>query len=77
MAMPDLQRYPEKLCLIKYELDIHVFVSLNCLFSFAVSLRKLLAHFLLIRSHGEIISVKNFSSQENDNIFHKVSIVSL
>ena len=32
MTMPDLQRYPWKLCLIKYELDINVFVSLNCLF---------------------------------------------
>ena len=26
MAMPDLQRYPEKLCLIKYELEFHVCV---------------------------------------------------
>ena len=42
MAMPDLQRYPYNLCLIKY--DIHVFGSLNCLFSFAVSLRKWLGH---------------------------------
>ena len=42
IAMPDWQ----KLCLIKYDLDIHVFVSLNCSFSFTVSLQKLLAHFL-------------------------------
>ena len=34
--MSDLQRYPKKLCLIKYELDINVFVSLNCLFLFEV-----------------------------------------
>jgi len=27
MAVPDLQRYPWKLCLIKYELHINVFVS--------------------------------------------------
>ena len=26
MAMPDLQRYPYKLCLITYKLDINVFV---------------------------------------------------
>ena len=25
MAMPDLQQYPTKLCLIKHELYIHVF----------------------------------------------------
>ena len=38
---------------IKYELDIHVFASLTCLFSFAVSLHKWLAHFMFIRSNGE------------------------
>ena len=37
--MPDLQRYPLKHCLIKYELDIHVFVSLNCLITFVRSLQ--------------------------------------
>ena len=41
--MPDLQWFPWKLCLIKDELDINVFVSLNCLFSFAVSPQKWLA----------------------------------
>ena len=55
MAIPDLQRYPPwKLCLIKYELDINVFVSFNSLFAFAGSLGKWLAHFLLIRINGEI-----------------------
>ena len=39
MAMPDLQRYPLKHCLINYELDIHVFVSLNCLITFVRSLQ--------------------------------------
>ena len=38
--MTYLQRYSLKLCLIKYELDIQVLVSLNCLFSFAGSLQK-------------------------------------
>jgi len=48
VAMPDLQRYPWKLCLTKHELEINVFVSLNCLFSFAVSLRKWLS---MLMSH--------------------------
>ena len=43
------QLYPSKLCLIEYELDIIVFVSLNCLFSFAGSYQKWLVHSLLIR----------------------------
>ena len=50
--MPDFQRFPWKHCLIKYELYINVFISLICLFSVAVSLRKLLAHFLFMRSNG-------------------------
>ena len=65
MVMPDLQRYPWKLGLINYELDIHAFVSLNCLFSFAVSLRKLLVYTLLIRSNGETHRNKHFFSQKN------------
>ena len=32
MSMSDSQRYPLKLCLIKFEIDIHVFVFENCLF---------------------------------------------
>ena len=38
--LPDLQRYPRKLSLIKHVLDINVCVSLNALFLFANSLRK-------------------------------------
>ena len=30
MAMPDLQQYPLQLCLIKYEIELHIFVSENC-----------------------------------------------
>ena len=60
-------QYPLKLCLIKYELDIHVFVYLNYSFSFEVSLLNLLAHFLLIRNNGEII--RNYQSQKNDIFF--------
>ena len=53
MIMSDLLRNSWKLCLIKYELDIDVFVSLNCLFSFAGYLWKWLAHFLFLKSNGE------------------------
>ena len=57
-----------KICLRKHELDILVFISLNCLFSFAYSLRKwFAAHVLLIRSNGEIVWIKHFSSQGNDS----------
>ena len=38
MAMPDLQRYLWKLCLIKYELNFNVFVPLKYLFSLLVSM---------------------------------------
>ena len=55
IAMSDLQRYPRKLCLIKFELYIHVFFVffLNCLFSYAGSLQKWLTHFFFIRINGE------------------------
>jgi len=64
MGMPGLQRYNWNLCLIKYELDINVFVPINCSFSFSVSLRKWLAHFLFIRNNGESQKNINFSSQK-------------
>ena len=53
-------------CMTKYEVDIHVFVSLKSLFSFAVSLQKSLAHSLILRSNGETHRKKDFSSQKND-----------
>ena len=69
MAMADLQQYSQKLCLIKYELDIDVFVLFNYLFFFAISLRKWQAHFLLMRSNGEIHEKKHFTESEKDFIF--------
>ena len=63
MATPDFHRYPLRLCMIKYYLDIHVFVSFNCLFSSVVSLKKWLP-FLLVRSNREMIRMKHFSSRE-------------
>ena len=38
------------LCLIKYELVIHILVYLNCLLSFVASLQN--AHFLPLQSNG-------------------------
>ena len=55
-----MQRWQCPICLIKYKLDINVFVSLNCSFSFAVSLRKWLEHSLFIRSNGETRRNKYF-----------------
>ena len=51
------------------ELDSHFFVSWNCLFLFAVSIQKWLAHFLYTRINGEISRFKHVSGQEK-NIFH-------
>ena len=65
-SMPHLYLYPWKLCLVKFELDIHVFDVEN-LFWFAVSLKKWLTHFFLKRMTGEI---KNFNTQKNDISFH-------
>ena len=66
--MPDLQVYHKKLCLIKFDLDVHVFVSLSFLFSFAFSL-----HFLHIKSSGEIMRIKHLSIQRNIGIFYYIS----
>ena len=50
MAMPDLQRYPWHLCLIKYDLVIHCpYFCFFKLFIFICS-----AHFLLIWSNGNV-----------------------
>ena len=67
---PTLQRWKCPIFQIKYDLDILVFGSLNSLFSYAVSLRKWLAHFFLKRINGEISRNEHFLSQENDGIFH-------
>ena len=65
MAMSDLQRYPWKLCLINYELEIIVYETLNCLFSFAGSLQKWLAHSLLIRNNRVNHRNKHFSIRKS------------
>ena len=68
IALPDSQRDPLKLCLIKHELDINVFVSLN-MFVFNCGFSAKVTYAFLV-SNGEIHSNKHFSSQENDGIFH-------
>ena len=62
MALLDWQRYPWKLCL-KYDLDIKVFCLFKLFISFAVSLRKWLAHFLFIKAK-EKIAEKNTESEK-------------
>ena len=46
------------------KLDIRVFVILNCLFLFAGSFHKWLAHFSFFKSNREIIRIKQFSDSE-------------
>ena len=50
--------------LIKYELDIKVFLSLNCLFSFVIPLQEWRAHLLFMRNNGEINRKKHFTELE-------------
>ena len=54
MTMPNLQRYPEKLRLIKDELDLPVFDY----FIFSVKV----TNFLLLRNNGEIHTSNYFST---------------
>ena len=54
----------ESLVQEKYERDIHVFVSSNCLFSFEGYLQKWLAY-----ATEKLSEINNFS-QENDVIFY-------
>ena len=53
MALLDSQGYPSTFCLIKYKLDIHIFVPINCLFS----LRFLNKSDLLVRKNGYILII--------------------
>ena len=74
--MLDLQWYPN-FCLIKYELDIHVSVSLNCLFSFAVPLQNWpdLCISCVKQSSGEIIEIRVFSQSRWQNPHLKFFII--
>ena len=77
MSMPDLKLYPSKLCLIKYHLNIHVFVSLKCLYPFSVSQQKWFRHFLLLKNNGENIKIKHFFSHKNNGVFHIFSQIKI
>ena len=66
MASPDLQGHPWKLCLIKYDLNIHVFVSSNCSFSFAIS-----PHFLRLYEAMEKLSELNTYWGNTRKLFQK------
>ena len=46
--------------MIKFDLDINVFVSINCLFLFVVSLQNWLAYFLFIRNNRKVLRNKHF-----------------
>ena len=59
-GMSDLQWYPFKLCLIKYELVMHTFTLDSC-FHFCV---------LCLRNNEEIIRIKHFSNQEHHVVLH-------
>ena len=65
MAMPDLQWYPWKVFLIKYELDIFVYFKLfNLICGFSA---KVICAFLFYKKQWRN---KHFSSQKNDGFFH-------
>ena len=69
LAMPDLQRYPIKVLFDQVCIIVnHVFVFLNYLFHFAVSLKKLISHFLLIENNGEIHRIKHFSNKKKTKL---------
>ena len=67
MTMPDSQRYPLKLCLIKYQLEINVFfVVENLWFSMGFSTK------ITCRKTGsaEIIRLKHLNLEKKYSIFH-------
>ena len=54
---PDLNGYLWKFCILKFDLDIHVSVHLNCSFSFVVSLQMWHANLLLIKKEEMITTL--------------------
>jgi len=60
-AMSDSQRYPCKLCLIKYELDINVYNFKSWLFSIVVFLHKSDFRISTAEKHVLIITIKHYS----------------
>ena len=60
MTSFDLQRYPNKLCLLKYELSINVYNSENWLFSIARVLYKYYLRISAAVRQIGIIRIKHF-----------------
>ena len=58
---------PLKLCLVKYELYFHVFISLNCYFHCGFTAK---ITFIVRKNKWRNCQSKNFYSQKNDGIFH-------
>ena len=61
MAVLDSQRYPQKLCLIKSELDINVYNFKHWLFLIGIRTKSDLRIFTAVKGL-EIIRVKHFST---------------
>ena len=65
--MPDLQRYPYKLCLIKCKSDVHVFFSINHFFHLRAGFSsKVNCAFPAFKKHW---GNDYFYNHENENIF--------
>ena len=65
MAMPDLQRYPSKICLIKYEIDIHV-LYLQAIYFYLMFLRESDFRIPGLATHWN----KHFLNEKNDDILY-------
>ena len=65
MAMPDLQRYPSKICLIKYEIDIHV-LYLQAIYFYLMFLRESDLRIPGLATHWN----KHFLNEKNDDILY-------
>ena len=73
MAMSDIQRYPWRLFQNKYELDIYVLITSNCLFSLAGSMQKWLAHFFFLRRNEETLKNEHFKIEKVRYLTHFLS----
>ena len=71
MAFPNLQRYPQKLSLIKYDLDIHMFLFIwIVLFSYLWFPCKSNCNFLLVRNNGVFTELNPFSNRKRRYLPH-------
>ena len=68
--MPEFQQCPCKLCLIKYGLDINVFVYFPTVYFHLQFLRKMTCAFLVYKKKWRRTQKKNTLIQKNDGISH-------